>query len=363
MKSARAFGNLGVLLTIALVCFASAELHAKLKTKSKTNKGHFVDAKKRFSVRLPHGWELAPMPGDLYGMMFRRVLQDSPAIFHVHVEKSPGRESLEKAMQRLTKDFSGEIGYRNLGDLPVEVAGIPAMRRTHSVLLSGDQHVVRYAVDTVFFAYGFVHFLHFETTEAAFSLFNEDLKALLGHYQVRIGRSLYQGLVGDWELVGGQDLRLHLGADLNYRLGAHSGWFRANGKRLTLVSSEGRESFRYQLSEDSLVVRNANLGGPMVYKRTGSGAPALAALTSDPHADDGIIGRWRVLDSDLALILSPSGAVQFGPLSGRYTIKGHLLSITSASGVEVTYHFGLRAGRLTLSGGDLDATLRLERQQ
>ena len=348
-------------LSVATFVLASLLFAVPQQAEAKAKAGYYVDTKKRFSLQMPHGWSLAPMPGDLSGMLFRRVIRDTPALFHVSVAKVRDKDSLKSAMQRLTKDFAGEIGYRKLGDLPVELDGLSAMRRTHSVMLNGDQHLLRYAVDTVLIAYGYVHLLHFETTEKSFALFRDDLQAFLARYHALAGRSLYQRLVGDWRAVANPDLQFKLGADLLYQLGSHHGYFRANGKRLTLISPEGRESFRYQLSEDNLVLHNKNLGSPLVYRRSAAMTASLTALTGPARDDDGLVGRWRVLDSDLQLILSPSGAVKFGPLSGRYKIKDHLLSITSASGVEVTYHFALRSGRLSLSGGDLDKTLVLQR--
>ncbi len=356
MRRLRLFSLTASLLVLTLLTGISARLEARRRP------GYYLDTKKRFSLVMPHGWSLAPMPGDLSGMLFRRVIRDTPALFHVGVQKVPDGDKLSSAMQRLTRDFAGEIGYRKLGDAPVQINGLPALRRTHTVMLNGDRHMLRYAVDTVLIAYGYVHLLHFETTEKSFALFHEDLNAFLAHYQARAGRSLYHDLIGDWQALANPDLSLQLGADLHYRLGSHQGRFRANGKRLTLISSEGRETFRYQLSEDSLVLRSKNLGSPMVYRRSGTAGASFVALAGPGKNDTGLVGRWQVLDSDLQLVLSPSGAVQFGPLSGRYKVKGQLLSITSVSGVEVTYHFALRGGRLSLSGGDLDKTLMLQRR-
>lgn len=349
-----------VLLLLLLSCLADP-LAAKKASKSPSDR--FVDAKQRFSLRLPHGWELAPMPGDLHGMMFRRKIGEVPALFRAHVEKARDDDTLFLATDRLTRDFSQEIGYRKLTDLPTKVQGIDGLRRTHSVFLSGDRSVVRYAVDTVVLAFGYVHFLHFETTESSFASFKADLDSLLASYRPLVGRKVYQPLLGDWDLIGAsQPLRLSLRSDLSYALGERRGHFRADGSRLTFISAEGRETFDYEAGQSSLVVRNDNLGGPMAYRRAGNPEPDLADVPVDKSARPTLVGRWKVVDDELELVLSPSGSVQFGPLSGHYRVKGALLTITSAAGVEMTYHTSLHAGRLTLSGGDLDRPLLLERE-
>ncbi|MFH1807588.1 MAG: hypothetical protein ABIJ09_02495 [Pseudomonadota bacterium] len=347
--------------TLGLLMLAAGPVLAKGGKKEKSDR--FVDAKQRFSLRIPHGWELAPLPGDLYGMMFRRKIGDVPALFRAHVEKARDDDTLTLAADRLTRDFSQEIGYRKLTDLPAKVNGIEGVRRTHSVFLSGDRNVVRYAVDTVILAYGHVHFMHFETTESGFASFKEDLEALLRSYRPLVGRKTYAPIIGEWELVGAASpLRLSLRPDLVFALGDKRGHYRADGSRLTFIGSDGRETFDYDAGQSSLVVRNESLGGPMAYRRVGATAPDLADVPVDRTARPTLVGRWKVVDSDLELVLSPSGSVQFGPLSGRYRVKGALLTITSTAGMEMTYHTSLRAGRLTLSGGDLDRPLLLERE-
>ncbi|MBN2360695.1 MAG: hypothetical protein JXR83_14665 [Deltaproteobacteria bacterium] len=325
--------------------------------------GVYEDTKGRFALDLPLGWNLAPMPGDLKGMMFRRDIGDVPALFHAAVEGVRDSDTLESALDRLTSEFAQEIGYRKLTDLQVKVAGLPALRRTHSAFLSGNDKIVRYSVDTVLIAYGHVHFLHFETAENAYPSFKGDLDKLLGSFRPLVGRKVYGPLLGDWELVSSRSgLRLSLAADLSFVLGDKRGRYRADGTRLTFIQADGRETFDYAVSESSLVVRNDNLSDPMTYRRVGQQRPDLVAVPPASAAERSIVGAWRVVDGDITLRLSPSGAVQFGPLSGRYRIKGALLTIESAAGVEMTYHYSIHAGRLTLSGGDLEQPLVLQRE-
>jgi hypothetical protein len=325
--------------------------------------GEYQDTKSRFVLALPLGWELAPMPGDIKGMLFRRTIGDVPALFRAAVEPVRDSDTLESALDRLTADFTQEIGYRKLTDLQVKIAGLPAMRRTHTAFLSGDEKIVRYSIDTVVLAYGFAYLLHFETTENAYPSFKNDLDKLLGGFRPLAGRKVYGPLLGDWDLVSARSgLRLTLAPDLSFVLGDKKGRYRADGSRLTFIQADGRETFDYVVSETSLVVRNDNLSDPMSYRRVGQQQPELVAVSPPSAAERSIIGSWRVVDGDLTLKLSPSGGVQFGPLAGRYRIKSSLLTIESAAGVEMTYHYSIHAGRLTLSGGDLEQPLVLQRE-
>jgi len=347
-------------LLLALCVLATAEPAA---AKKRSAGGEYEDSKGRFALMLPLGWELAPMPGDIAGMMFRRSIGDVPAMFRAAVEPVRDSDALASALDRLTTTFAQEIGYRKLTDLPAKVAGMPALRRAHSAFLSGNDKIVRYAVDTVVIAYGYVHFLHFETTENAYPSFKGDLDKLLESYRPLAGRKSYGPLLGDWELVSSRTgLRLSLGPDLGFVLGDKKGRYRADGTRLTFIQPEGRETFEYSVSESTLLVRNENLSDPMTYRRVGQQQPDLVAVPPASVAERSVVGNWRVVDGDLTLKLSPSGAVQFGPLSGRYRLKGALLTIESAAGIEMTYHYSINAGRLTLSGGDLEQPLVLQRE-
>ena len=120
----------------------------------------YVDTKRRFSIDLPRGWKLAPRPGDIHGMSFRRDLDGKFALFRVSVRPASLGETARGTIKGYVAPFTSEIGYKEGTDLPSSVGLLPARQRTFSVFASGDRRTVR-AVDVhVLHAFGHIHILH-----------------------------------------------------------------------------------------------------------------------------------------------------------------------------------------------------------
>jgi hypothetical protein len=351
----------GLAWAFALMVGATSLAHAK----------PYVDTKKRFSIELPAGWKLHPLPGDTSGMTFRRDEAGVFAILRVVVRPVAAGESAFDVLKSYCASFEDEIGYTPGTELPSTVGLIPSLHRSFTVLASGDKKTVRALDVHAVIAFGHVHILHFETLEREKKRFARDKDAIVGNYRVEAGRKLYAPLVGVWKNdAGGPDLIL--GETGSFVLGPLEGAYVVDGGRLTLVVDDGREQYGYQQKERALVLSSPNLEADLRYTRSGS-----AHFGRDKSADDQaptrllreeLIGRWRALDvpstDPLVLVLARSGAVQFGPLSGQWRYARGLLTIESTQGRAVTYTVSkdARGRRLTLGGGDLEREILLERE-
>lgn len=349
------------LATLAVLLLASPVL-------AKKDKSAYVDTKQRFSLKLPLGWRLHPMPGDTRGMMFRRDVDGVFAVFHVSVRPQRPGETLGDSLEEATRPLRAEIGFTQGQDVPTSVGLQPGMRRSLTVYASGDARTVRAVELYVLHAFGHVHTLHFESLDKERARFARDQDRLLGSYQARAGRKLYGQLVGQWDSTSGGP-RLALTEEGRFSLGPLSGTWTTDGGKLSLHLEQGTERYRYALKGRRLTLHSPNLDAPMTYERSGS-----ARFTADddkpakakPATRAELVGRWRVVDAastePLVLHLAPSGSVAFGPLSGRWQFSRGLLTITSTAGETVTYHASLHDGRLKLGGGDLDREMTLVRE-
>lgn len=351
-------------LSLALVFLSSASALAGKP---------YVDTKKRFALELEAGWELAPLPGDTLGMVFRKKADGVPGTLRVSVRPLRPGETSKQTLDEVEEAARAELGYKPGGDLPTSVGGLPAMRRTFSVFASGDARTVRAIEVVALHAFGHAHTLHFETLEGSSSrkgrsAFTRDLDRMLASYQALVGKGTYASLIGTWINQGaGPDLVLE--EDGRFRLGPLQGGYQADGGQMVLRIAEGAETYRYVQVDNSLTLSSPNLGDDMTFRRSGAQRVKLAddkPKVSGPLTREQLIGAWRVVDSAstdvLRLQLAPSGSVAFGPLSGRWRYSTGRLTITSTANVTITYSASLTDGKLVLGGGDLDADLTLVRE-
>lgn len=332
----------------------------------------YVDTKKRFSLELEAGWELAPLPGDTLGMVFRKKADGMPGTLRVSVRPLRPGETSKQTLDEVEEGARAELGYKAGGDLPTSVGGLPALRRTFSVFASGDARTIRAIEVVALHAFGHAHVLHFETLESVSSkgraAFTRDLDRMLASYQALVGKGTYASLVGTWINRGaGPDLVLE--EDGRFRLGPLQGGYQADGGRLVLRIAEGAESYRYVQVDDTLTLSSPNLGEDMTFRRSGAQRVKIDEKRSTvpgPLTREQLIGAWRVVDSAstdvLRLQLAPSGSVAFGPLSGQWRYSTGRLTITSTANVTITYSASLNDGKLVLGGGDLDSDLTLVRE-
>lgn len=332
---------------------------------AKKKKGVYTDTKKRFRLKLPRGWKLAPLPGDTSGMTFRKDSQGQFALVRVQVRKRRPGETVQASMKSAMHLFEQEIGYASKGDLPSSVGMLPAHQRSFTVFANGDRRVVR-AIDLyVLHAFGHVHVVHFEGLQKSKKRFDRDVDRMLASYKALAGKRIYAPLIGNWENVDGGPA-LVLDEDMTFRLGPLRGTFAADGGRLTLHMADGKERFGYDVDKRKLVLSGGNLDAPMTYKRSGAArfsASEPKKAKAERLTRHRLVGRWRALDTatmePLVLHLSPTGAVSFGPLSGQWRFESGRLTIVSTTGTEVTYAVSYSRGKLRLGGGDLDQDLYL----
>jgi hypothetical protein len=193
---------------------------------------------------------------------------------------------------------------------------------------------------------------------------------MLASYKPLAGKGVYAPLAGTWiNTGGGPDLVLE--EDGRFKMGPLSGGYVADAGRLTLFVAQGNEAYRYVVDGNKLTLNSSNLGGDLVFKRSGAQRIKLdddekKPQLSGPLTREQLIGTWKVLDGEatdpLMLQLAASGSVAFGGLSGRWRYATGRLTITSTANVEITYSASMNEGKLVLGGGDLEKEILLERQ-
>jgi len=334
---------------------------------AKKDSRKYVDTQERFSLVMPSGWVLAPMPGDTRGMAFRKDIGEAFALMRVSVQKARRGDTNVKVAERALQPFKGEIGYRNIEASKTSVGPFEGERRRFSVYANGDKNTQRSIELVSVLAFGYVHVLHFEALEKDASRFQRDKDRFVASYVPRAGRGRYANLVGNWRSESGP--ALYLGEDQRFELGPLKGTFLADGGSLMLSLEDGEERYRYQLRGNALTLDSPNLETPMVYTRAGSSAfaskPERKKVKRRLMRSD-VIGRWRVVDGEssdgLVMVLAQSGSIAFGGLSGRWTFKKGLLKVNSTAGQSVTYSLSRAKGGLLLEGGDLERAMRLVKE-
>ena len=339
-----------------------------LATTSATAKP-YVDTKKRFSIELAAGWQLAPLPGDTQGMVFRKFVDGVPGSLRVSVQPAVAGQTLKQTLDAAEGPLRAEIGFSSLGETPARIGAAEGLRRKLTVYASGDKSTVRGVELYVLHAWGQAHVLHFETLEKKRGAFTRDLDRMLASYVALAGKDAYAPLAGLWiNTAGGPDLTLEDSGE--FTMGPLNGGWRTDGGALELRISQGAEKYRYVLAGDALTLSSPNLGGDLVFRRStakGTNKDVEPAVRpAGPLTREELIGSWKVIDqattAPLQLVLAASGSVAFGPLSGSWRYASGRLTITSTAGVTITYAASMNEGKLTLSGGDLDKELLLERQ-
>jgi hypothetical protein len=327
----------------------------------------YVDTKKRFSLEPAGGWELAPLPGDGFGMNFKKVVGGVPASLHVMVQPTTAGATLKQTLDAVEAGFVDEIGYRPGVETPTTVGGFSGTRRTLTVFASGDRLMVRAVELYAIHAFGHAHIVHVETLEKNRGAITRDVDRMLASYTPLVGRDVAAPLSGVWiNTGGGPDLKLETGGE--FRMGPLSGGWRTDGGVLELRIAAGTEKYRYRIEGQSLVLSSPHLDGDMIFRRSQAvfaAAEPAHRRPAGPLTREDLIGSWRVLDQaatePLRLVLSSSGSVAFGGLSGRWRFSTGRLTLTSNAGETITYAVSLDEEQLRLSGGDLDKELLLER--
>lgn len=336
----------------------------------------YTDTKNRFSLELPKGWKMHPVPGDMRGMMFRRDKGSAFALLKVSTKKRDARDTLKSSAARYLRDYENEIGYHFKAEIPTTVGAIEALQESFLVYARGDKKTVRSIDVYVIHAFSHVHYIHVESLDQTRKKFLRDINQILPSYKCLAGESVYGPLIARWSSQDeGRDLYLSetgtfvMSAD-EYGAGRLEGTFVADAARLRMHLTDGYETYRYVVQGRKLILSSPNLDGPKIYLRSGRQQYGLNVKQVDPKelTRDQLIGKWRVVDvpgtEPLYLILSPTGSVSFGPLSGAWRYRRGLLTIDATMGGEVTYHVSKTPDGETLyvGGGDLAKELRLQRE-
>jgi hypothetical protein len=356
-------------MSAILLCGAVAMCAAlSARAESKCAKSDYDDTQHRFCIHLEPGWQLAPLPGDTQGMVFKKVVDGVPGVLRVSVRALKGSETAKAVLDGEEAGAKDELGYKRGVEVPESVGSMSAVKRTFSVFANGDKDTVRAIEVYALPAFGFVHVLHFETLDKKRGGFTRDLDRMMSSYVPLAGKGTYATLVGTWiNTGGGPDLVLD--EDGRFQLGPLKGGYTADGGKLLICPGAQCEGYHYTLDGTALSLSSPNLGDDMKFKRSGAQrvhVDEAAAKRSGPLSREELIGSWRVIDAAntdvLHLQLAPTGSVSFGQLSGQWHYSTGRLTIRSNAGVEITYAASMNDGKLTLGGGDLDRDLTLLRE-
>ena len=156
----------------------------------------YEDTKHRFALELAPGGELAPLPGDTGGMMFRKKTRGTPASLHITVREQETGETTKQTLDAAEAPFRTEIGYREGVDVPTSIGLLPAMRRAFTVYASGDAKTVRFVELQTLHAFGFVHVFHLDTLDTKKDLFTADVERMLASYRPLAGKEVAAPLTG-----------------------------------------------------------------------------------------------------------------------------------------------------------------------
>src|SRR4051812_3793319 len=111
-----------VVATAAVALLASGPALAE----SACPKGAYDDTKHRFCIKLESGWQLAPMPGDTEGMVFKKVVDGVPGILRVSVHDIQNGEDVKTTLDAEEAGAKNEIGYKAGTDTPASVGLLAA---------------------------------------------------------------------------------------------------------------------------------------------------------------------------------------------------------------------------------------------
>jgi hypothetical protein len=202
------------------------------------------------------------------------------------------------------------------------------------------------------------------STRAVYRRAEPELRALLASFATSSARLATETapsaaadarVLGAWLNQAGLPFRL----DPNgvFELGSAKGRYLLQGETLSLmIDGKAPQTFRYELRDEQLYLHSERLKAPAVYRR--GSPPASSANVQSPLA-----GRWRatIPGGTLELLLEGSGRFTLEDHRGRWVYDSGLLSLTTDAGEVIAYAAEMEGERLSLSGGDLEEPLWLQK--
>jgi hypothetical protein len=160
--------------------------------------------------------------------------------------------------------------------------------------------------------------------------------------------------VGQWQTDKG--LRFRLDPDGTFQMGSAPGRYLFRGETLSLlIEGKTPQVFRVELRDRRLLLHSERLPEPAVYRRIEDSAPSRSASA--------LSGRWRatIPGGTLELLLEASGRFSLGSHRGRWLHDAGVLSLTTDAGEVIAYAAEMDGETLSLSGGDLEEPLQLQK--
>ena len=322
----------------------------------------YVDTKQRFQLELPPGWRLLPAYGDTFGMRFQRELPGGRVSLTVHVD--PVETDLFEAFVSELEGWVLEQGLERRSRTNAKVGPHPAVVINFDSAASKKDDVATLARSYFFEDGGHRYHLHVSASPRfALQRAEPELRALLGSFATRSVRESEPAsaspaadprLLGMW--LNPANIPFRLDPEGGFQMGAARGRYLVQGETLSLmIDGKSLQTFRFEVREDRLYLHSDRLKTPAVYRR---GRVRAEAASSSP-----LVGLWRatIPGGTLELKLESAGRFTLEGHRGRWVHESGLLSLTTDSGEVITYAAEVEGERLSLSGGDLEETLWLQK--
>jgi hypothetical protein len=319
----------------------------------------FTDVQGRFTLDLPEGWQFTPLPGDTAGAAFARKAADMFASAAVRMVPVDPASSPQVWATALVKAVEKTPGFKLTMKDDAKLGGANAARRRYMVFVDGDPKRPKVAEDRVVVQDGVAIFVHVETLDDSFALFEPDFAQIFGTLALGKGGPAAIGnagpLVGKWLMKDTPDTFLDLKPDGTFDLAGTSGTYQVQGDLLITRQATGAvENFNFRLEGDELALASPNFDEPMRYVRVGA-APGAAGIVGPM-----LVGRW--VGPGHKLELKANGQAVLDKQTGVYHVKGAILTLTFGSKKVVLGFTILRADVLRISGERFGKGLDLKKK-
>ena len=247
----------------------------------------YIDTQKRFTLSLPAGWEVAPLPNDMGGASFRRRNGGQLALLGVQVFHFPTAVGLPQFDARVLAAYDQELGFAPQPNTsgPTEVAGRPAMRRRFVLQVAPGRKIYKLVEQHTLVVDQTGYAINCEALAESFGAFAGDCQALvksfrpgqdidsLPHKRKRLEKLAPRHLIGRWQ-GGSHALRFTPGGEVV--LDKLEGTWRLDQGTLVLTFDGQEERLEVEHAPQMLVLSGGQFGGDGLTFRPAAGPPAAA---------------------------------------------------------------------------------------
>ena len=232
----------------------------------------YLDTQKRFTLQLPAGWEVAPLPHDMGGMSFHRRRGGALALLGVQVFHFPTAVGLAEFDARVLAAYDQELGFAPQPNSSgaTQVAGRPAMRRRFVLQVAPGRKVFKLVEQHTLVVDQTGYAINCEALAESFGAFAGDCRALidsfrpaqdidsLPHRHRPAEKLAARHLIGRWQ-GGSHALRLTPGGEVV--LDQLEGTWRIDQGTLVLTFDGQEERLEVEHAPRALTLSGGQFGG------------------------------------------------------------------------------------------------------